>query len=277
MKKPLEFEIAGKAIKIAPQNIAGVLLILLAVGYQFSNRGGMTKVSLPEAANQKLIGDLQSISEAGKEEAKAETQFAGLMPENVDLAAVHSTGTEAIASANALHAGSQLALLAFVEERKEEIIKGMNAERNNPKNEACFATEWKDAKCLQSLLQNRKLQWEAAHGTPSREDDLAVIYEQMAFSLAIQEVIAEPLGVEADLLKVYDAQLSNGNLTIDSAKAFAGIFNLSNQAQEALAKVQVANDGAISSISNRTQSQNDCLNNGVINTETAKKCGVKPE
>lgn len=276
LKKPIEINIAGRAFKVTAQNIAGGLLIVGVLGYQLSIKGGITQVGVPEAVSQKLMADNANIvteaQQIAAEATRAETQFAGLMPENVDLAAVHNTADEAVKAANALHAGSQLALFALARERKDVIVKNINTERNNPNNQACFATEWKDANCLRSIIENRKKDWEAALATPDTSDDLEVLFEQMALSLAIQEIIAIPLGADPSLLNVYEAQLSNGNLTIDSSKSFAAIFNLMNQAEKALLDVQKAQEGATVAISNRTPDQQACLS-GVISAAQIERCG----
>lgn len=280
LKKPIELNIAGRSFKVTAQNIVGGLLIVGVLGYQLSIKGGITQMGVPEAVSQKLMADNENIvaeaQQIAAEAVKTETQFAGLMPENVNLAAVHDTASEAVKVSNALHAGAQLALFALARERKDAIVKSINIERNNPSNQACFATEWNDANCLRSVIENRKKDWEAALATPDTSDDLEVLFEQMALSLAIQEIIAVPLGAEPSLLNVYEAQLKNGNLTIDSSKSFAAIFNLLNQSEKALLDVQKAQEGATVAISNRTPNQQECLS-GVISAAQIKKCGGASE
>jgi hypothetical protein len=265
---PTKFKLLGKEYQT--QNILAVCIIAGVIIAPFLNKGGSTELPLPKAAEQMLMNDLGNIVSEAKQKGAAEAQFDGVLADNVDQEAIAQASIEVAKATNTLSAGGQLFILSLVEEKKTELIAQYEKEANNPNNKNCYAVDWKVASCLQSILINRKSDWDEAKNTSDKDDDLLVAFNNLVLALATQEIISRTVSIETPLVEYYKGQLQRDGLTVNSDAAYAQIAGLQAFLSKALDGLQAANEGSIAKITGETKAE--CLG-GVLNAEQLKKCG----
>lgn len=257
------------------QNIIAAGLALSAVVVPFLNQGGSKEIPLPENANQLIMADIANVASEAKEAGAESAQFNGVIATDVSREAIAQASINTVEASNTLSASGQLFLLALVEERKTELISQYEKESNNPKNQNCYAIQWNIGSCLNSILLNRKNEWDNAKGTPEKDDDLTVAFNNLVLSLATQEIISRSLTIETPLVDYYEAHLKRDGLKVNSEVAFAQLKGAQVLLSKQFEELQIANQGAIADIS--SQSKEECLAGGTLNAELLKKCGGAEE